>query len=288
MKLHHKAKTSRKGYILTIIGLVILTIVAIGGYGLFQEGKIKAITDASHAQAAAADARIAAIEAKKKEPVYITLPGAQPFRAIVQDYDQPDSLWAMANKQRALPYNYKPTLVYANVPIGVTRVDNQGSVRDDVAGPLETLFAAAAKDGGSLMISSAFRSADLQSSLYNGYIATQGLSFAMQYSAIPGHSEHQLGLSVDISTSSQECTLSECFTSTRDGLWLAENAYKYGFALRYLKGKESITGYAFEPWHYRYVGVDLATALHESGLTLEEAWPYLMTARDTLKTNRAL
>ncbi len=288
MKLRHKAKSSHKAYMISLVGIVLLTAFAIGGYWFYQEGRIKAINDESHAQIAAADARIAAIEAKKKEPVYVTLPGAQPIRAIVQDYDQPDSLWAMANKQRALPYNYKPTLVYAHVPIGVSRVDNQGSVRDDVAGPLEALFAAAAKDGYSLMIGSAYRSAYLQTSLYNGYIARSGLTFAMQYSAQPGHSEHQLGLSVDINTASQECFLQECFTSTADGQWLANNAYKYGFALRYLKGKEAITGYEFEPWHYRYVGVDLATALHESGLTLEEAWPYLVTARDTLKANRAL
>ncbi len=82
--------------------------------------------------------------------------------------------------------------------------------------------------------------------------------------------------------------MSACFINTADGQWLSENAHKYGFTLRYPDGKEAITGYNFEPWHYRYVGVDLATALYESQITLDQAWPYLLTALQTLRDNRVL
>jgi D-alanyl-D-alanine carboxypeptidase len=138
------------------------------------------------------------------------------------------------------------------------------------------------------MIGSAYRSAATQDQLFNRYVATAGYQEADKYSAHPGHSEHQTGLAVDISTTSQQCYLSECFIGTADGQWLAENAYKYGFTLRYPKGKELTTGYNFEPWHYRYVGIGLATALYQSGLTLDEAWPYMETALATLRSNRAV
>lgn len=138
------------------------------------------------------------------------------------------------------------------------------------------------------MIGSAYRSAATQTDLFNSYVASAGYDEANMYSAHPGHSEHQTGLAVDISTTSQQCYLDECFIGTSDGQWLADNAYKFGFTLRYPKGKEAITGYNFEPWHYRYVGVALATALHQSGLTLEEAWPSMEQALATLRQHRAV
>lgn len=269
--------------------LVILTAAGLGTFWYLKQQDIAKYEQATREVSRMVDERLAAIEAKKKEPVYITLPGADQIRAIVQDYDQPDSLWAMANKKRSLPMDYKPTpLVIPDVPTRTDKSDEERSVRGDVTEPLKKMFDAAKKAGHSLMIGSAYRSSDLQAVYFNSYVAASGLEAANQYSAKPGQSEHQLGLSVDISTLSQQCYLSECFTSTPDGEWLAKNAYKYGFTLRYQKGKESITGYNFEPWHYRYVGVDLATALYQSDLTLEEAWPYLQTALATLKDNRAV
>ena len=157
-----------------------------------------------------------------------------------------------------------------------------------MAGPLTDMFGAASKAGHDLMIGSAYRSATTQEALFNSYVASAGFEEANMYSAHPGHSEHQTGLAVDISTTSQQCYLSACFINTADGKWLSENAHAYGFTLRYPDGKESITGYNFEPWHYRYVGVDLATALYESDLTLDQAWPYLLEALKTLRSNGAL
>lgn len=188
-----------------------------------------------------------------------------------------------------MPVTYiPPNLVIPDLAKRQNATDDEEHIRSTIVDPLTQLFDAAAKQGHSLMIGSAYRSAATQDALFNSYVASAGYQEANVYSAHPGHSEHQTGLAVDISTTSQQCYLSECFIGTADGQWLADNAYTYGFTLRYPKGKEAITGYNFEPWHYRYVGVSLATALKQSGLTLDQAWPYLETALATLRDNRAL
>lgn len=244
---------------------------------------------AEEARLAELEARAAAIEARKRQPVYIDLPGAERIRALVDDYDQPGSIWFLVNKERHLPLDYKPdNLAIPDVPTRTDKSDEERSVRQEIVAPLGELFAAAKTQGSSLMIGSAFRSSALQQFYFDSYVARSGLELANRYSAYPGQSEHQLGLAVDLSTLSQQCYLSACFINIPDGQWLANNAHKYGFTLRYKEGKEAITGYNFEPWHYRYVGVDLATALFQSGLTLEEAWPHIQRALDTLRDNGAI
>lgn len=269
-----------------------LFVVNAAGFGAFWHMKQIEINEMqANAQqvASAANERIAYIEAKKKEPVYITLPGANTIQAIVDDYNDPTSVWILVNKTRPIPTDYiPPNLVVPSVPTRTDKGVDERSVRQEITKPLEDMFAAAKAAGHHLMIGSAYRPASLQQFYFNSYAASWGQEMAERYSAHPGHSEHQLGLAVDISTESRECYLSTCFINTPDGQWLANNAHKYGFTLRYAKGKESITGYSYEPWHYRYVGVELATALYESGLSLEEAWPYIENALDTLKENRAI
>jgi zinc D-Ala-D-Ala carboxypeptidase len=230
----------------------------------------------------------ASIEAKRTIQVAITIPGATSFNAIRQDYDQPSSMWTLVNKSRSIPLDYLPaSLVIPDVEARADKSEQERSVRSDVAAPLKTMFDAAKQDGHDLMVGSAYRSAALQQIYFDSYAAASGAEAANQYSAHPGQSEHQTGLAVDISTVSRNCYLDQCFTSTPDGMWLAEHAHLYGFALRYPRGKELITGYQFEPWHYRYLGIDLATALHDSGLTLDESWPYLQSALETLRDNGA-
>ena len=102
----------------------------------------------------------------------------------------------------------------------------------------------------------------------------KGADYTNRYSAKPGYSEHQTGLSIDVSASSIGNRLSESFGSTDEGIWLAAHAHEYGFIIRYPKDKASITGYAYEPWHIRYVGIELATYLYENNLTLEEYYNY--------------
>ena len=269
--------------------LVAVTALAVGAFWAYQQTKIAESKQASDEIIRIADARLAEIEAKKKEPVYIVLPGADQLRAPAENYEDPSNVWTLVNKGRSIPTDYTPSdLIVASVSTRANSTADEKRIRQIIDGPMTELFAAAQEQGHSLMIGSAYRSAATQDSLFNTYVARVGYEQADKYSAHPGYSEHQTGLSVDISTTSQQCYLSECFIGTADGQWLAENAYKYGFHLRYPKGKEAITGYNFEPWHYRYVGIGLATALHQSGLTLDEAWPYMETALATLRTNRAV
>lgn len=228
-------------------------------------------------------------EAKKRQPVYITLPGAKPIKAIVEDSSLVGSIWIIVSKSHPISVDYIPKPI--KIPDVKTRTDksnDEQSVRSTIETPLKNMFTAAMADGHDLMIGSGYRSAALQTVYFNNLASSVGETAANQAIARPGESEHQTGLVVDISTVSQYCYLSECFETTTDGLWLANNSHKYGFILRYPKGKEIITGYQYEPWHFRYVGIDLATALYESGLTLDEAWQYLVKADATLKQNGAI
>ena len=127
------------------------------------------------------------------------------------------------------------------------------------------------KMGYSLIDTSAYRSYDTQEYLFNNYIKENGLEWTLKTSAKPGHSEHQTGLATDIvkvGVSMYD------FGTTRESEWLKENAYKYGFILRYPKGKEYLTGYDYEPWHYRYVGKDVAKYIYENDIVFEEYFAY--------------
>lgn len=187
--------------------------------------------------------------------------------------DNPNSLWVVANKQRPLqPTSYQPTdLVAPNVALRLNADTQEMQMRKSTATAIEQLFAAAKQDGYDLLVSSAFRSREYQEGLYNTYVRQQGRAVADTQSARPGHSEHQTGLAVDIGAASRECEIEECFGDMPEGKWVAANAYKFGFIVRYQKDKQSITGYIYEPWHLRFVGKELAAELHKQGTpTLEE------------------
>ena len=118
---------------------------------------------------------------------------------------------------------------------------------------------------------STYRSFEYQDTLYNNYVNRDGQENADRYSARPGYSEHQTGLAFDIGEKGKEdLWLTEEFGESEAGKWLVENAHKYGFILRFPQGKEAITGYMYESWHFRYLGVDTATKVQEAGVTLEE------------------
>lgn len=133
----------------------------------------------------------------------------------------------------------------------------------------EEMEAAAAKDGISLYIASGFRNYYKQDNLFYNYYAQYGEE-AKRFSSLPGHSEHQTGLAVDIGGIDDYAWIKSDFYNTEEYKWLEQNCYKYGFILRYPDNKEDITGYMFESWHYRYVGTKLSTHLYENNLTLEE------------------
>lgn len=186
---------------------------------------------------------------------------------IITDYLQVDSV---VNKVRSLPRDYVPVdLVKLQVPTVLPNPEiNQ--LRKPASDALTALFEEAKSAGHTLRARSGYRSYATQDGLYRSNVAKNGQAYADKYSAKPGHSEHQTGLAMDITASSVNNQLSDSFGDTAEGLWVAENAHRFGFIIRYPKGKESITGYNYEPWHLRFVGVDLATSIFQSTLTMEE------------------
>ncbi|MBU8771195.1 MULTISPECIES: M15 family metallopeptidase [Cytobacillus] len=190
-------------------------------------------------------------------------------RNIIQN---PENVMALVNKQFSLPDGYEPSkLMIPDVAFSYGKLDLEKSyLRQDAAQALEKLFTGALNEGVELFAVSGYRSFTRQSQVFEAEVSKVGKEKAVQAVAIPGSSEHQTGLSMDISSRSANLELSEEFGETREGKWLAENAHRYGFILRYPKGKEGITGYKYEPWHFRYVGTEAATVIYEKKWTLEE------------------
>ncbi|WP_028549893.1 M15 family metallopeptidase [Paenibacillus sp. UNC451MF] len=183
----------------------------------------------------------------------------------------PESISVLVNKQFALPDKYEPTdLVYPDVPFTFKDKIEKRKMRKEAAAALEKLFAGAKKDGIYLAGVSAYRSHATQKTIFNNYVKTDGEEKAKTYSAVPGHSEHETGLAIDVSGSDGKCAAQDCFGGTKEAEWLAKHSSEYGFIIRYLKGKESITGYQYEPWHIRYVGTQMAKEIGAKGITLEE------------------
>ncbi len=187
---------------------------------------------------------------------------------------EPSSIWVIVNKQRPLnPKTYIPTnLIIADVPLRTNITDDESKVSVTIVPSLKNMLADAKKQDVSLDLQSGYRSYEFQAKLYGHYVTEQGMAQADSLSAKPGYSEHQTGLAVDIgSIANPGCNVRICFATTDEGKWLAQNAYKYGFIERYPKAKQKITGYEYEPWHLRYVGVSLAKQIHEQdSITMEE------------------
>lgn len=183
----------------------------------------------------------------------------------------PDHVVVFVNKQRSLPDGYEPDhLVQPDVPFSFEGESEKKLMQEPAARALEQLFAQAEADGITLRAVSGYRSYATQKFLFNYYIETYGEEYAHRYSAFPGTSEHQTGLAMDVSSPSVNNQLTDEFGSTEEGKWLQENCANFGFIIRYPNGKEHITGYAYEPWHLRYVGEELAKLIMSSGSTLEE------------------
>jgi D-alanyl-D-alanine carboxypeptidase len=193
--------------------------------------------------------------------------------------DKVSSYSVVVNKQRPLANKkYVPSdLVTVKVAHAYTPI-----LRKKAAAAVQTMFKDYAKShpGKGMKSQSAYRSYTAQVSTYNGWVSKLGKKAADLTSARPGYSEHQTGLAIDIATADSKCTLQACFASTNQGKWLAKNAYKYGFILRYPKGQTDVTGYEFEPWHYRFVGKALASDYRASGAKALEGYFDLPNAED--------
>lgn len=170
------------------------------------------------------------------------------------------------NKIRPLGSTYVP----ATVPVPVSHT-NPPLLRRAASTAVVAMFAAARRDGIDLASNSTYRSYLDQRSVYDGNLKTLGRAAADRLTAHPGCSEHQTGLAIDIGPESGQCSLEVCMGELPEGRWLATHAWRYGFLLRYPADKVTITGYQYEPWHFRYLGTALATELHRTHIaTLEE------------------
>lgn len=190
-------------------------------------------------------------------------------RNIIQN---PTNTVSLVNKSFGLPDGYAPEdLIRPEVQFSFGNQDIEKSyMRKEAANSLADMFNAAKKDGVILYAVSGYRSFDRQTVLYDAEIEKVGQKKAEEAVAYPGNSEHQTGLAMDISAKSVDFLLTEDFEATKEGKWLKDNAHLYGYILRYPKGKEDITKYKFEPWHFRYVGEKSANDIYENGWTLEE------------------
>ena len=193
------------------------------------------------------------------------------YQDIIQ-VENPDSLSVLVNKNYSLPEDYEPDdLVFLEVPLYNNDKNNEANyLRKEAADALKELFTAAKKEGYELIARSGYRSYATQASLYERYVEQDGVEAADTYSARPGHSEHQTGLTIDITSDGVHGGLTESFGETEEGKWVAENAYRFGFIVRYPQDRTAETGYQYEPWHLRYVGVQAATEIYQDQLILED------------------
>ncbi|WP_145010947.1 D-alanyl-D-alanine carboxypeptidase family protein [Kocuria salsicia] len=190
---------------------------------------------------------------------------------VHRDVDAASSASVVVNKKRPLsPRRYVPSPLRA--------VGGGVQLRDDAATAYQRMSRAATAQSVPLVAQSGYRDYATQDSLYRGYTASYGQAIADSLSARPGYSEHQTGLAVDVATPTGACTLLACFSATPQGRWIAAHAHEYGFIVRYPQGQTPTTGYAYEPWHLRYVGTVTAKSVKKSGRANLEAYLELPAA----------
>ena len=227
--------------------LAVIVVVVIAGLIWFK-------------QDAAAPTPKSTTATKAKTPS--TSPTQSTFDKTAYSTTDPNSIWVIVNKQHPLnPLDFAPA--------DLVSVGNGQQMRSAAAQALSTMLAAAKTAGFVVTPASGYRSYATQVSVYNNEVNSYGQATADSESARPGYSEHQTGLAVDLA--SDGCSITDCFGTTPGGKWVTANAYKYGFLLRYPADKTDTTGYRAEAWHFRYIGVSLATELQKQHIaTLEE------------------
>lgn len=192
--------------------------------------------------------------------------------------------WAYASpKATPISVDFQPKLEKLTVTHGQWIGDDRADFR--TIKPLEEMFQAAKKDGVNLLVTSTYRSHEDQLKLHKDSVVRYGADWAANYLEGTGKSEHQLGLAIDMTTYSPSCqaNFDSCSISSTTANWLAKNAPSFGFILRYPLGKEHITGIAYESWHYRYVGKEMAQLVTESGLTFDELFAILQKEKEGAK-----
>ena len=188
------------------------------------------------------------------------------FYTNIKEIEDSDNLLVLVNKYNKLPDDYEPKdLVTFDTKYMISSKTRY--MRKEAHDALIKMIDDINKEGMNLWLNSGFRTKDYQNGLFTNSVKNNGMEHALIYSAKMRHSEHETGLAADISSVKG---MLDGFEKYKEYTWLIENAHKYGFIERYPKGKEWITGYAYEPWHYRYVGIEVATKIKEEGITFEE------------------
>lgn len=177
---------------------------------------------------------------------------------------EPDIIQVLVNKKYYLPDNFIPNDLEL---VSVKYANEDKYLRKEARIAFEMLSENAKKEGYTIIAVSTYRPYEYQKKLYQEYVSTMGSDYAEHCSAKAGHSEHQTGLAVDVEGSNHDY---DDFENSKEFMWMKENAHLFGFILRYPKGKTNITGFKYEPWHYRYVGIEVAKTIYEENLTLEE------------------
>jgi D-alanyl-D-alanine carboxypeptidase len=258
---------SRRARVGAIIAALTAGVLVLGG-GAWALGA--ALTPSQDAVANRAHASSRPLPRTSPVPASLPTPTPTPtFDKSANSIDDPTSPWVVVNKARSLnPPDYVPPDL---VQPPVTNINGQ-PLRQVTSDALVAMFAAAKSEAGlSLTLQSGYRSYQTQVAVYDQDVAANGRAYADTDTARPGHSEHQTGFAADISAASGHCTLDACFGQTLEGQWLAANCWRFGFILRYPADKVAITGFTYEPWHFRYIGVLLSTQMHDTGVTtLEE------------------
>lgn len=187
------------------------------------------------------------------------------LQAFSEITDDPDDPLMLVNKVHWLSKDYEPSDLVDVSDFAV----RQAKAKKSVKTAYQKLYKAAAEEGYDIRIVSAYRDYKLQAELFAYWTEVDGLEEAKRTSAEAGRSEHQTGYALDVSCASEGWDLQKSFGDTPEGKWLAENCHKYGFIIRYQKDTEDITGYAYEPWHIRYVGKKAAKEISERNLPFE-------------------
>ena len=234
-----------------------------------ESASAKVVDDAVTADSGILQVNYGNASAEVKIKVFNNLEDTIDEKSIVKN---PSAYDSVINKKRNLPSDYVPEdlVPLDDIPKSLQNPEvNQ--LRKTAYDALKEMFLKAREEKSyELYARSGYRSYKTQIDLYNSYVSNHGQAAADKFSAKPGQSEHQSGLSMDITCASMNFQLDDTFFDKEEGKWVAENAHRFGFIIRYPKGKEDVTGYQYEPWHLRYVGKVLAEEIYKSKLTLEE------------------
>lgn len=247
---------------------IVVAIFAAGGAGYATAATLWSATSPPVSPSATPSFSPSSSPSPSPSPTVSQTPSPSPsFDKEAYSIDDPASKWVIVNKTRPLdPIDYAPTDLdnLSPVPNGSSQY-----MRTEAADALRVLYTAAKAEGVSFKVATAKRSYGDQRVIHRDLVTEKGEAWADRASARGGYSEHQTGWALDI-YDSDECRLKFCFGESDAGRWVSEHAWEFGFILRYPDDADAITGFIWEPWHLRYVGIELSTEMHENGIAILE------------------